>query len=94
MLVAEAGGCCCLCGYDRCVSALEFHHLDPATKRLGIAAGGLSHSLERLRGEIAKCIPLCSNCHAEVESGATALPVKWVAARADISGVPGSPDAG
>lgn len=75
-LVAEAGGCCCLCGYDRCVSALEFHHLDPATKRLGIAAGGLSHSLQTLRGEIAKCVLLCSHCHAEVESGTTALPVK------------------
>jgi transposase len=93
-LVAEAGGRCCLCGYDRCVSALEFHHLDPATKRLGIAAGGLSHSLQTLRGEIAKCVLLCSNCHAEVESGTTALPIKSPAVGADISGVPGSTDAG
>jgi transposase-like protein len=74
-LVAETGGCCFLCGYDRCVSALEFHHLEPATKRLGIAAGGLSHSLETLRTEIAKCVLLCSNCHAEVESGIASIPV-------------------
>ncbi len=73
-LVAEAGGQCCLCGYDRCVSALEFHHLDPVTKRLGIAAGGLGHSLETLREEIAKCVLLCSNCHAEVESGIASIP--------------------
>jgi transposase-like protein len=75
-LVAEAGGRCCVCGYDRCVAALEFHHIDPASKRLGIAAGGLSHSLQTLRGEIAKCVLLCSNCHAEVESGMTTLPIK------------------
>jgi transposase len=75
MLVAEAGGCCSVCGYDRCVSALEFHHLDPATKRLGIAAGGLSHSVQTLRGETAKCVLLCSNCHAEVESGIASIPM-------------------
>jgi transposase len=27
LLVTEAGGRCKLCGYDRCVAALEFHHL-------------------------------------------------------------------
>jgi transposase len=75
-LVAEAGGRCCVCGYDRCVAALEFHHLDPADKRLGIAAGGLGHSLERLRQEIAKCALLCSNCHAEVESGVREIVLK------------------
>lgn len=69
ILVAEAGGRCNLCGYDRCVSALEFHHLDPLDKRLGISQGGLSHSLATLRTETAKCVLLCSNCHAEVESG-------------------------
>jgi hypothetical protein len=75
-LVAEAGGRCCICGYERCVAALAFHHVDPETKRLGIAAGGLAHSLETLRVEIAKCVLLCSNCHAEVERGISALPVK------------------
>src|SRR5438874_948661 len=33
ILVLEAGGCCQLCGYDRCPSALRFHHLRPAHKR-------------------------------------------------------------
>ena len=75
-LVAETGGCCCICGYDRCVSALEFHHLDRETKQLGIGERGLAHSLETLRAEIAKCVLLCSNCHVEVERGMTALPIK------------------
>lgn len=76
LLVAEAGGCCQGCGYDRCTSALEFHHIDPATKRLGISAGGLALSIELLRAETAKCVLLCSNCHAEVESGMRVLPLK------------------
>jgi hypothetical protein len=75
-LVQEAGGCCRLCGYDRCVSALEFHHLDPMQKRIGISAGGLSLAIDVLRAETAKCVLLCSNCHAEVESGVRAIPLE------------------
>lgn len=32
-LVEYKGGCCALCGYNNCVSALEFHHVDPSKKR-------------------------------------------------------------
>jgi 5-methylcytosine-specific restriction endonuclease McrA len=73
-LVAEAGGRCGLCGYDRCTGALAFHHLDPETKAFGLAEGGLARSLADARAEAAKCILLCANCHAEVEAGRTALP--------------------
>jgi transposase len=75
-LVADAGGCCCICGYERCVAALEFHHLDPLEKRLGISANGLSLSLAAARVEASKCVLLCSNCHAEVESGVSVVPLK------------------
>jgi transposase len=67
-LVSEAGGRCRLCGYDRCVAALEFHHLDPATKEFTLARRG-ARSIDALRAEIRKCVLLCSNCHAEVEAG-------------------------
>jgi transposase len=73
-LFKEAGGRCRICGYRRCISALEFHHLEAADKRLGVSAGGLTLSLETLRSEVRKCVLLCSNCHAEVEAGVTALP--------------------
>jgi hypothetical protein len=69
ILVAEAGGRCGLCGYDRCIGALAFHHLDPETKTFGLAEGGLARSLAQARAEAAKCILLCANCHAEVEAG-------------------------
>jgi transposase len=75
-LVAEAGGSCVVCGYDRCVSALQFHHLERAEKRTNVSAQGASLALTVLREEAAKCVLLCANCHAEVESGVRTLPVK------------------
>lgn len=69
ILVEEAGGRCTLCGYDRCQRALEFHHIDPSQKRFPLAHRGLSQGIAKLRAEAAKCILLCSNCHAEVEDG-------------------------
>ena len=74
ILVDEAGGACAVCGYDRCLAALEFHHLDPAQKTFGLGLRGLTRSLERLRAEAAKCVLLCSNCHVEVEVGVAKLP--------------------
>ena len=74
LVVAEAGGRCRLCGYDRCVAALHFHHVDPDTKSFALSQGGFTKSVERLRAEAAKCVLLCSNCHAEVEAGIVKLP--------------------
>jgi hypothetical protein len=74
-LVAEAGGCCTLCGYDRCVAALQFHHVDPATKRFHVSREGVTRSLAAARAEARKCVLLCANCHAEVEAGYTEL--RW-----------------
>jgi transposase len=73
LLVAEAGGRCVLCGYDRHVGALQFHHLDPATKAFGLGLRGVARSLERCRAEARKCVLLCANCHAEVEAGIAAV---------------------
>ena len=72
MLVEEKGGACERCGYDKCVAALEFHHLDPEAKEGGII--GTTASLEKQRAEAAKCVLLCSNCHKEVHAGFVELP--------------------
>jgi transposase len=73
ILVSEAGGACRLCGYDRHLGALEFHHLDPSYKEFNIARRGISRSIQRARAEAHKCVLLCSNCHAEVEGGIVQL---------------------
>jgi hypothetical protein len=81
ILVEEAGGRCQVCGYDRCIAALQFHHIDPATKLFGLGSRGLAQALDKLRAEAAKCVLLCANCHAEVEAGVTRLPFPDAAAR-------------
>ena len=64
-LVIEAGGKCQKCGYNACIRALEFHHLNPEEKDFGLSAKGLSRDIDYLRSEAKKCILLCANCHAE-----------------------------
>jgi transposase len=73
ILVREAGGRCALCGYDRYMGALQFHHLDPAEKSFGIAHRGFTRGIAHARAEAAKCVLVCGNCHAEVEAGAATL---------------------
>lgn len=72
-LVAEAGGRCAICGYDRYAGALEFHHLEPEAKEFAISLSGVTRSLERARQEARKCVLLCATCHAEVEGGVVAI---------------------
>ena len=67
--MSEAGGRCCICGYDKYIGALEFHHLDRAEKRLTLSRNGATLALETLRAEARKCVLVCSNCHAELEAG-------------------------
>jgi transposase len=75
ILVEEAGGRCLLCGYERHLEALQFHHLEPGKKLFHLGQGGQSRSLTRCRAEARKCVLLCANCHAEVEAGNAALPL-------------------
>jgi hypothetical protein len=72
--LAEAGGACVACGYDRCMAALQFHHLRPDEKQFSLGRKGVARSLEKARAEARKCVLLCANCHAEVEAGALGLP--------------------
>ncbi|MGH2822226.1 MAG: helix-turn-helix domain-containing protein [Thermoleophilaceae bacterium] len=69
ILVAEAGGACCICGYDRHIGALQFHHRADEVKEFGLSDRGLTRSLEAVRAEASKCVLLCANCHSEVEAG-------------------------
>jgi 5-methylcytosine-specific restriction endonuclease McrA len=68
LLVAEAGGRCAVCGYDRCLLNLQFHHVDPAAKALEMTAAS-GRSLAAYRAEAMKCVLVCANCHGEIEAG-------------------------
>ena len=65
ILVNYKGGKCAICGYKKCIKALEFHHEDPTTKEftLGYQA---NFALDRLKKEADKCLLLCANCHREL----------------------------
>ena len=53
---------CKVCGYNKCVSALDFHH-DNGEKEFNISR---CSNLEKIKIEIMKCAVLCKNCHAEL----------------------------
>lgn len=66
-LVKYKGGKCEVCSYDKCLNALEFHHLSSNEKDFQIS--GKSLSFEKLKKEVDKCVLVCSNCHKEIHAG-------------------------
>jgi len=64
--VEKFGGKCVLCGYSKCIAALEFHHLE--NKKEAPSYVIHSWSWERAKVELEKCILVCSNCHREIHS--------------------------
>jgi hypothetical protein len=69
-LVEYKGGCCIVCGYNKSLRSLHFHHLDPSKKDFSISRKwdklGLNESVKK---ELDKCVLLCANCHGEVHDG-------------------------
>ena len=68
MAIEYKGGKCENCGYNRCIEALEFHHLDPEQKDFQFSGNGHCKSWTRVKAELDKCILVCSNCHREIHS--------------------------
>lgn len=64
-LVELAGGKCVICGYNKCLAALDFHHKDPTIKEFTISR---NRSVEETIKESKKCMLVCSNCHCELHS--------------------------
>lgn len=71
-LVNHKGGSCQICGYDKCLSAMEFHHIDPTEKDFNLSTksrrSGMN-KLDDLKKEADKCLLVCSNCHREIHEG-------------------------
>ena len=72
-LVYIMGGKCQICGYDRCQSALDFHHLDPNIKEFSFA-GNPNIGFDKAKEEVKKCILVCANCHREIHAGVIDCP--------------------
>lgn len=63
----KGGARCSICGYDKYIGALEFHHVNPDEKEFSFSKMR-SYNFERVKPELDKCIVVCSNCHKELHS--------------------------
>lgn len=62
------GGCCEICGYDKCIGSLQFHHKDPTKKSFKLAdiqRNISKYGMDVVTLEVQKCKLLCANCHGE-----------------------------
>ena len=75
--VNKMGGKCNICGYNKCLTALEFHHLDP-TKKDFTPSKNMNMSWDKIEKELEKCILVCSNCHREIHEGITLVSIRPV----------------
>ena len=64
VLKEKAKGCS-VCGYKKCLQAIEFHHTDD-NKESTISQLASSGCFKKLLEEIKKCVRLCANCHREI----------------------------
>jgi 5-methylcytosine-specific restriction endonuclease McrA len=67
-MVDHAGGKCQLCGYNKYIGALQFHHKDPKEKDFILSRRHMGLGWDRIVKEVNKCMLLCANCHAEVHA--------------------------
>lgn len=65
LAVEYKGNSCLVCGYNRCIAALVFHHMKD--KKFSIS--GSIRSWNKTKEELDKCVLLCSNCHDELHNG-------------------------
>lgn len=57
-------GGCARCGYNKCLAALDFHHVNPKLKLKSPASVKNCSETTGLQ-ELAKCELVCANCHRE-----------------------------
>ncbi len=74
LAVAYKGGRCIFCGYNECIDALKFHHLNSRNKDFGIGKSGYTRRLSKVFKEVDKCVIVCANCHREIHAGLLQLP--------------------
>lgn len=70
--VQYKGGKCTMCGYNKYLGSLDFHHIDPSIKDYNISKLR-TYCWENIKKELDKCVLLCANCHREVHAGVIKL---------------------
>lgn len=67
-LVFIHGEKCAICGYNKYIGALQFHHINPKEKDFELSNGNCRAFEDDVK-ESKKCILVCANCHAEIHGG-------------------------
>ena len=62
------GDKCCICGYNKCQEALEFHHIDESKKSFSLSDHGIKLDWPLIQQELDKCVVVCANCHREIHA--------------------------
>jgi|SRR5882757_7759173 len=65
--IEQLGGKCSRCGYATNIAALAFHHINGKEFQLDVRALS-NRKIGPILDEVAKCILLCRNCHAETHN--------------------------
>ena len=67
--ITKYGGKCSVCGYNKCVNSLSFHHVKPELKEFGLddlRGKVMKYGEQKVIEEAAKCLLVCNNCHSEI----------------------------
>jgi len=67
-IIYVMGEKCACCGYNKCNSALELHHLNPDEKDFTFS-DNTNRAWEIVVQELPKTILVCANCHREIHAG-------------------------
>jgi Zn ribbon nucleic-acid-binding protein len=70
--VEYKGGSCIICGYNKYIGSLDFHHIDPSKKDFNLSKvrnTSFSKNEIKIKKELDKCILVCRNCHGEIHAG-------------------------
>ena len=76
------GGKCQICGYNKCINSLQFHHIN-GDKEYSPSYVIMRWSWKRAKVELDKCILVCANCHGEIhyqyrDTDLTRYIVPWI----------------
>lgn len=66
-IIYVMGGKCACCGYNKCNTALELHHLDPSEKDFTFSKN-TNRAWQTVIQELPKTIMVCANCHREIHA--------------------------
>ena len=67
LLVEQKGGSCSMCGYNKNIAALEFHHPEGEGK-LDRSLLLNIRSMDKVLRDAEPLVLLCANCHREVHN--------------------------